>query len=401
MTGGASGRSLLTVLFTDIVGSTRLACDLGDVRWRKLLDRHDAMIRTALKNNGGREVSSSGDGFMATFDAPARAIRCAESIVGRAPKLGLEIRAGIHTGECEIRGMDIGGIAVHIASRIGALAAGNEVLVSGTVKDLVAGADFEFASHGSHALKGVPGRWRLFVLVREGVSPGLAAPRRPSSKPVTVMIVDDHPLWRSSLRKVLALTKKVSVVAEASDGAEAIATARREQPDVVIMDVDLPELDGIDATRRMLEDRAGGKVLMLSSSTERAQVIECMRAGASGYLVKTADAEEIAEAVQRVAAGEMVLPPELTSVIRDALRAIPPAETHSPLRELTKRERVVLELMAEGRSNAAISERLQLSPKTVEGHVANIFMKLRLEPADDDHRRVLAVVTYLRESPQG
>jgi class 3 adenylate cyclase len=159
-------RVLATVLFTDIVGSTAKAAELGDRRWRDLLDQHYAVIRSALARFRGREVKSTGDGVLATFDGPARGVRCARAIVDQIRTLGLEIRAGLHTGECEIIGDDVGGIAVHIGARVAELAAAGEVLVSGTVKDLVAGSGLQFGDRGPQVLKGIPGEWRLFAAER-------------------------------------------------------------------------------------------------------------------------------------------------------------------------------------------------------------------------------------------
>ena len=154
-------RVLATVLFTDIVDSTHTAAELGDARWREVLEGHQRSVQAALGRFGGRQVKSTGDGFLATFDGPARSIRCAHEVLGSAEPLGIRVRAGIHTGECEVMGDDIGGIAVHIAARVSALAEPGEVLVSRTVKDLVAGSGIEFAERGSHTLKGVPDRWEL------------------------------------------------------------------------------------------------------------------------------------------------------------------------------------------------------------------------------------------------
>ncbi len=159
-------RVLATVLFTDIVESTKHAAELGDARWRELLDSHHAMVRRELANARGREVKVLGDGFLATFDGPARAIHCAHAILDRVRGIGLDIRAGLHTGECELTGEDIGGLAVHIAARVAALAAPGEVLVSSTVKDLVAGSGIRFAERGMHELKGVPEQWRLYAVER-------------------------------------------------------------------------------------------------------------------------------------------------------------------------------------------------------------------------------------------
>jgi class 3 adenylate cyclase len=157
-------RILTTVLFSDIVGSTKRAATLGDERWRLLLDRHDQAVREQLQRFRGREINTTGDGFETCFDGPARAIRCAQAIVDTTTKLGLNLRVGLHTGECEVRGDDLGGLAVHIAARVAALAAPGEVLVSGTVKDLVVGSRIEFSERGRHQLKGVPGTWPLFAV---------------------------------------------------------------------------------------------------------------------------------------------------------------------------------------------------------------------------------------------
>jgi len=154
-------RVLATVLFTDIVGSTERAAALGDRRWREALDAHDAAVRRELARYSGRELKTTGDGFLAAFDGPARAIRCARAIVAAARPLGLEVRAGLHTGECESRGDDLSGLAVHIGARVAGLAGSGEVLVTSTVRDLVIGAGLEFGDRGEHELRGVPGRWRV------------------------------------------------------------------------------------------------------------------------------------------------------------------------------------------------------------------------------------------------
>jgi pimeloyl-ACP methyl ester carboxylesterase len=157
-------RVLATVLFTDIVGSTERATEVGDRRWRELLDQHHSLVRRQLERFDGREVDTAGDGFLATFDGPARAIRCADSLRVGVRALGLEIRAGLHTGECEVVGDGVRGIAVHTGARVAALAGTGEVLVSSTVKDLVAGSGIEFEDRGTHELKGVPGEWRLYAV---------------------------------------------------------------------------------------------------------------------------------------------------------------------------------------------------------------------------------------------
>jgi class 3 adenylate cyclase len=160
----ADDRVLATVLFTDIVDSTRRAAEIGDRDWHALLDAHDAVVRSQLSRFRGREVNTSGDGFLAMFDGPQRAIRCAMAIRDAVQTLGIEVRAGLHTGECEVRGDDIGGIGVHIGARVSALAGPNDVLVSSTLRDLVIGSGLEFEERGSYKLKGVPGEWHLFAV---------------------------------------------------------------------------------------------------------------------------------------------------------------------------------------------------------------------------------------------
>jgi class 3 adenylate cyclase len=167
-------RALATVLFTDIVGSTKLAVSRGDRDWRALLDDHDTQARREVEQRRGKVVKHVGDGVIATFDGPARAIEAACSIIQATRKLGLDVKAGLHTGEVELRGDDIGGIAVHISARVAELAQGGEVLVSRTVKDLVAGSGIGFADRGAHTLKGIPDDWQLFA-VDHGSFPGIAA----------------------------------------------------------------------------------------------------------------------------------------------------------------------------------------------------------------------------------
>jgi class 3 adenylate cyclase len=149
-------------LFTDIVASTERLARIGDRNWRAELDRHDALVREQLARFGGREISTAGDSFFATFAGPAQAINCAQTIIEQAASLGLGIRAGVHTGECEVRGSDLGGIAVHIGARVAAQADTGHVLTTSTVKDLVAGSGITFSDHGVHELKGIPDPWHLY-----------------------------------------------------------------------------------------------------------------------------------------------------------------------------------------------------------------------------------------------
>jgi class 3 adenylate cyclase len=158
-------RVLATILFTDIVGSTRLAAEHCDRAWRELLERHHALVRSELARFRGREVDTAGDGFLAVFDGPGRVVRCASAAVRSVQSLGFEIRAGVHTGEVEVVGDGVRGIAVHIGARVSALASASEVLVSSTVRDLVAGSGLQFEDRGSRELKGVPDPWRVLALI--------------------------------------------------------------------------------------------------------------------------------------------------------------------------------------------------------------------------------------------
>jgi len=162
--GPEPDRVLATMLFTDIVGSTERATEIGDRRWRELLERHHELVRKELERFQGREIDTAGDGFLAAFDGPGRAIRCARAIREKTRELNIELRAGLHTGEVEVAGQDLRGIAVHIGARVAALAAAGEILVSSTVKDLVAGSGIEFADRGGHQLRGVSGDWHLWAV---------------------------------------------------------------------------------------------------------------------------------------------------------------------------------------------------------------------------------------------
>jgi class 3 adenylate cyclase len=186
-------RALATVLFTDIVGSTETATQLGDRRWSDLLARHDAIVRRQLDSFRGQEIVTTGDGFLATFDGPARALHFARSISDEVSTLGV-VRAGVHTGELELADGDVHGIAVHIGARIFALAGPGEVLASSTVADLVAGSGLSFTDRGTHALKGVPGEWRIVALAQDG------DPERP-------VLDQDGSLMRASDRLTLRLAR--------------------------------------------------------------------------------------------------------------------------------------------------------------------------------------------------
>ena len=155
---------LKTVLYTDVVDSTRRAAEMGDRRWRELLDRHDVIRDEEIRRAKGTTVKSLGDGFLAAFDGPARAIKCAQAVVERVDAIGLPLRAGLHAGECEVREDDLAGMTLHVGARVASLAGSGEILVTGTVRDLVLGSGFEFEDRGRHVLKGVPGDWTVLAV---------------------------------------------------------------------------------------------------------------------------------------------------------------------------------------------------------------------------------------------
>jgi CheY-like chemotaxis protein len=210
-------------------------------------------------------------------------------------------------------------VAVHAGARLASKARPGEILISKTTRDLIQGSRISLRDRGSHVLRGLPGRWRLFAVEAmaerppahqdKGIDPG-----------IDVMLVDDHPLWREMIRRVLEHDDFSTIVAEASDGGEAVAMAQSARPDVVLMDVNLPGVSGIEATRAILLANPDTKVLVLSSSDERGDVLEAVEAGASGYMLKTSAAREIIEAVRRASAGELVFPHALSQLVLGALR---------------------------------------------------------------------------------
>jgi len=331
------GRLLATFLFTDLVDSTKHAAELGDRRWRQLLDKHDGAVHEQVVRHGGRVVSALGDGVFVLFDGPAAAIACALGLQESMDALGLAMRAGVHTGECDRRGSEFSGIALHIAARIMSEAAGGQILVSSTVREIAAGSGIDFGDDGFHALRGVPGTWRLFTVAGAGTAGRRRGARGRSHKMLSLMIVDDHPMWRQTLRTVLEGSGVGIVVAEASDGEEVVGLSLAARPEVVVMDMNLITINGVEATRRLLDVLPETKVLMLSSSDERNDVVEAVKAGASGYLLKTAGPDEVADAVERIRDGELVFPPALAKVVLEEFRRMGEHKPARPTRARSSR----------------------------------------------------------------
>jgi DNA-binding NarL/FixJ family response regulator/class 3 adenylate cyclase len=379
-------KTLATVMFTDIVGSTEMAASLGDHEWQQVLRQHETAVKAALQTHGGKSENFTGDGYMSSFKSPRDAVSCATEIVGSIRTIGLELRVGIHTGEVERNGRSIQGLTVHTAARIAARAEANEILVSGPVRDLI-GDESKFLARGTHTLKGVPGRKALYA-VRDANDNGSTTTRNV----VSVLVVDDHPLWRETLHSLLENSGLASVVAEAGDGETAVALYAEQQPDVVLMDLDMPRMNGIDAAAAITGAFPAARIVILSSLNERPEVVAAVRAGVSGFLVKTASADDIVAAIVSVKRGEVVFPAELSSLILAEVRE---PSTPAGLDTLSARENDVLALMAEGLSNEAIGKQLHLATKTIEAHVASIFTKLDIGNAPDANRRVKAVVAFL------
>jgi class 3 adenylate cyclase len=245
--GRGGGRFLAAVLFTDIADSTRVASELGDAAWRRLLQQHHELIRRQLRLFEGREIDTAGDGFFAVFDAPARAVGCALTICRLVPELGIRVRAGVHTGEVEEIGGSLGGIAVHIGARISAAAEPGEVLTSGTVRDLVAGSGIEFEDRGVRELKGVSGEWHIYAAHQAqgsmaGAVPGVGTPAQEVAGV-------RRTIERRARRRRLAIAGAVVLVV-ALVGATAFVVTRPP-----------PSLPGVDANTAAVIDAASGRIL--------------------------------------------------------------------------------------------------------------------------------------------
>jgi DNA-binding NarL/FixJ family response regulator/class 3 adenylate cyclase len=416
----------VTFLFSDVEGSTELLRRLRD-GYADVMADHEQLLRAAFQECGGHEINTQGDSFFVAFRKPKAAVSAAvraQRSLARHPwpdDAELRVRIGIHTGEATVAGDRYVGLAVHRAARICAVAHGGQVLLSQTTQALLEEeeelGELDFNDLGPRSLKNFDRPVRIYQLLApelpddfpelrstdEG-APGSAeladrlevadveeAAREEREKSVKVLIVDDQALVRTGFRMILDAEEDMDVVGEAADGKEAIAEAGRLNPDVVLMDVRMPELDGIEATRRLLAD--GGvdsKVVMLTTFDMDEYVYEALRAGASGFLLKDAPPEQLVDGIRAVCSGDALLAPSVTRrVIEEFVRRPPPeaARTAPPeIEELTPRESEVLKLIARGFSNAEIAKDLVVSETTVKTHVAHVLMKMGLRD------RVQAVV---------
>jgi class 3 adenylate cyclase/streptogramin lyase len=259
----ASERRLLTVLFTDIVGSTDLAVEMGDARWRELVARHHALVRGELKRFGGREIDTAGDGFFATFDRPAQAIRCAAAVVEAVRQIGIEVRAGLHLGEVEVAGKNVGGVAVHTGARVLAVADPGDVLVTATLRELVSGSGLEFTDRGQHALKGVPGMWQLYGLESVDGRPLEPAPDAPTAAERRAAIAAPTLLRRNRTPALIGagLLVAIAIIAVVLTAARPDERhAARPEPPPLNSVVNVDPIDGriLHLTRNALEGHGGG-----------------------------------------------------------------------------------------------------------------------------------------------
>jgi DNA-binding NarL/FixJ family response regulator/class 3 adenylate cyclase len=407
----------VTFLFTDVEDSTGFVRELGDAYGAMIAD-HRRLVRNAVADRGGYEIDCRGDEFFLSFSRPGDAVATALAIQqthesyrwpGSRP---VRVRMGIHTGEPAVEEGDYVGIDVHHVARLCSIGHGGQVLISQATLDTL--EDIEVKDLGEHELKGLPQSERIFQLVRAGADNdfpplrlvnGLGADAQ--AEPVggsapkgveklRVALADDAVLLREGIARLLS-EAGFEVVGQSDTAEDLLLKVRSYTPDVAVVDIRMPPTqtdEGLRAAQEIRTNHPDVGVLVLSQHVEPAYAMELLAESAEGvgYLLKdrVSDIDEFAAAVRRVAEGGSALDPSLVTQLVGRRRK------RDPIDELTPREREVLELMAEGRSNQAIGERLFITPRAVEKHITSIFGKLGLPPAPEDHRRVLAVLAFLR-----
>jgi DNA-binding NarL/FixJ family response regulator/class 3 adenylate cyclase len=407
---------IVALLFTDVEDSTRLLSELGD-RYSDVMADHRRLIRDAVERMGGREIDCRGDEFFVVFQSTRDAL---DAAVGAQRALAqhdwptaapVRVRMGIHTGEPTVAEGGYFGLDVNRAARICAAGHGGQVLVSQATYDLAASAgttEVAFTDLGEHELKGLPRPERIFQvratdlpadfppLRTNGAAPEAVAEPAATPNGLRVVLAEDSVLLREGIARLLT-DAGFQIVGQSANADDLLLKVRSYSPDVVITDIRMPPTqtdEGLRAAQEIRSAYPGVGVLVLSQYVEPTYAMELLAESAEGvgYLLKdrVADVDEFVAAVRRVAEGGSALDPTLVTQLVGRRRR------EDPLDALTPREREVLELMAEGRSNQGIAQRLVVTERAVEKHVTSIFNKLRLPPASDDHRRVLAVLAFLR-----
>jgi DNA-binding NarL/FixJ family response regulator len=386
----------VTLLFTDIEGSTRLVQELGDA-YPAALEEHRRSVRDALASAGGEEIDCRGDEFSSAFAEADGAVAAALAIQS-AHHGPMRVRVGIHTGDpLRVDGGYVG-LDVHRAARVCAAGHGGQVLLSETAHAALRRPP-PLRDLGVHQLRGLDQSERIYQLGTDATFPSLRADAAEEGlgARIRVVIAEDSVLLREGVARLLE-DAGFHVVGQAGNPDELLLKVRSYSPDLAIVDIRMPPThtdEGLRAAQEIRERHPRVGVLVLSQYVESGYALELLQGNAAGvgYLLKdrVSDVKEFAAAVKRVAEGGSALDPEVVS------RLVGRRRGDDPLSQLTPREREVLELMAEGRSNQAIAEKLVVTLRAVEKHVTSIFGKLRLSADEQDHRRVLAVLAYLRQ----
>ena len=386
---------MVTFLFTDIEGSIKL--------WERYPQemltahaRHNQILREAIEANRGHVFQVIGDAFSAAFHAAGDAIRAAvDAQVGLCAEkwehAHIKVRMGIYTGAAEAHDVDqtySGYVTLGRAQRLMSAGCGGQVLISFATQELVCDdlpEGVALTDLGKWRLKNLRHPERIFQLNISGLScdfPSLHMIRDSSMDTIRILIADDHALFREGLRALFSALPDIEVVGDAADGAAAVTQVDAVQPDVVLMDINMPGINGIEATRRILITHPNLGIIMVTMLEDDTSVFAAMRAGARGYVLKGAHHDEILHAIRAVAAGQAVFGPAIAARMMNFFQGLngAPQKGSSTLAfpELTEREREVLALIAQGVSNKEIAEKLVISAKTVSNHITNIFSKLQV-----------------------